>query len=299
MPLVNAKCTNCGAPLQVDNTHEAAVCQYCGSAFIVEKAIQNFNISFTNNITAQNVIIAGKGEMEKERLLQNANTNENFKEYNKAYEIYKQVSEDYPDDYRGWYGMASMKTHKFKVLDISDHDFSQLTAYIDKAMLCAPSEYKSNIKSTWDQYLVNHFGFLDKKKASLNDLKSKSEKLEEQINELNEQITINKNKLTVDEKTKTVNAFLSLMVGGVGLMILAALLQSTVLVFIGLLITIVFLIFYIFLKASVGTKKAYVKANSKRINEEINNDNDKIAKLNKENNSCKESIAFLKSRYKI
>ena len=27
MPLVNAKCTNCGANLQVDNTKDAAICR--------------------------------------------------------------------------------------------------------------------------------------------------------------------------------------------------------------------------------------------------------------------------------
>lgn len=43
MPLVNAKCTNCGANLEVDNMKEAAICQYCGSAYIVEKAINNYN----------------------------------------------------------------------------------------------------------------------------------------------------------------------------------------------------------------------------------------------------------------
>ena len=37
MPLVNAKCTNCGGTLQVDAAKEAAVCPFCGSAFIVEK----------------------------------------------------------------------------------------------------------------------------------------------------------------------------------------------------------------------------------------------------------------------
>ena len=42
MPLVNAKCTNCGANLQVDNTKDAAICQHCGSAYIVEKAINNY-----------------------------------------------------------------------------------------------------------------------------------------------------------------------------------------------------------------------------------------------------------------
>lgn len=54
MPLVNAKCTNCGANLKIDDTKDAAICEYCGSAFIVEKAINNYNVnvSNTNNITA-------------------------------------------------------------------------------------------------------------------------------------------------------------------------------------------------------------------------------------------------------
>lgn len=55
MPLVNAKCTNCGADLNVDSNKEAAVCDFCGSAFIVEKAINNYNI--TNNINANVVNI--------------------------------------------------------------------------------------------------------------------------------------------------------------------------------------------------------------------------------------------------
>ncbi len=59
MPLVNAKCTNCGANLNVDNTKDAAICQYCGSAFIVEKAINNYNITNNNNINANVVNIYG------------------------------------------------------------------------------------------------------------------------------------------------------------------------------------------------------------------------------------------------
>lgn len=57
MPLVNAKCTNCGAPLEVDHAKDAAICPYCGSAFIVEKAINSYNIS--NNITGSVVNIYG------------------------------------------------------------------------------------------------------------------------------------------------------------------------------------------------------------------------------------------------
>lgn len=57
MPLVPAICTQCGAQIEVDDTHEAGVCKYCGTAFITEKAINNYNV--TNNISAQTVNIIG------------------------------------------------------------------------------------------------------------------------------------------------------------------------------------------------------------------------------------------------
>jgi len=45
MKLVAAKCTQCGACLDVNKSQEAAVCGFCGSAFIVQKAISNYNTS--------------------------------------------------------------------------------------------------------------------------------------------------------------------------------------------------------------------------------------------------------------
>lgn len=41
---VPAVCTQCGAHLEVDPSQEAAVCQYCGTPFIVQKAINEYNI---------------------------------------------------------------------------------------------------------------------------------------------------------------------------------------------------------------------------------------------------------------
>lgn len=57
MPLVQAKCTNCGANIQVDNTKDAAICPNCGTAYIVEKAINNYNT--VNNISANVVNVYG------------------------------------------------------------------------------------------------------------------------------------------------------------------------------------------------------------------------------------------------
>lgn len=59
MALVEARCTNCGAKLEVDSAKEAAICPACNSAFIVEKAINNTtnNITNENHITNSNVTI--------------------------------------------------------------------------------------------------------------------------------------------------------------------------------------------------------------------------------------------------
>ena len=59
MPLVEAKCTNCGAVLKVDSSKEAAICEFCGSAYIVEKAIHNYSITNNNVIYADTVNIYG------------------------------------------------------------------------------------------------------------------------------------------------------------------------------------------------------------------------------------------------
>lgn len=67
MPLVKAQCTNCGAALEVDNSKEAAICPFCNTPYIVEKAINNYTI--TNNINAQNVII--NSNVDTEFLIEN------------------------------------------------------------------------------------------------------------------------------------------------------------------------------------------------------------------------------------
>ena len=47
MELKEAVCPNCGAKLKVDPSKDAAICEYCDSPFVVEKAIAN--VHFGNN----------------------------------------------------------------------------------------------------------------------------------------------------------------------------------------------------------------------------------------------------------
>ncbi|MBQ8075594.1 MAG: hypothetical protein IJ237_06375 [Oscillospiraceae bacterium] len=59
--LVPAVCTQCGGQLEVDPSQEAAVCKYCGTPFIVEKAIQNYNVQHATIEHVDNVNIDMKG----------------------------------------------------------------------------------------------------------------------------------------------------------------------------------------------------------------------------------------------
>ncbi|MCL2798443.1 MAG: hypothetical protein FWD58_10415 [Firmicutes bacterium] len=68
MALVAAKCTQCGAALEVDNALEAGICRHCGTAYVTQKVINNYNISNNLNITTGgNVINIYKTESRKQK----------------------------------------------------------------------------------------------------------------------------------------------------------------------------------------------------------------------------------------
>lgn len=57
MALVPAKCTQCGGNIEVDDTHEAGICKFCGTPFVTEKAINNYNTYITNNFNGANITL--------------------------------------------------------------------------------------------------------------------------------------------------------------------------------------------------------------------------------------------------
>lgn len=61
---VPAVCPKCGGQLQVDPSQEAAVCQFCGTPFIVEKAIHNYTIQSAHIDHADKVTVDLKGSVD-------------------------------------------------------------------------------------------------------------------------------------------------------------------------------------------------------------------------------------------
>lgn len=89
MALIPAKCTQCGANIEVDASHEAGICKFCGTAFITEKAINNYNIQHAT------IINPGKNTDNLKKL-----GNDEYKKgnYSKAYDYFSEVLEINSDD---------------------------------------------------------------------------------------------------------------------------------------------------------------------------------------------------------
>lgn len=67
MGLVPAKCPNCGAGIKVDPDGKAAICEYCGTPFIVEESIKNYYVTqnITQNITQNVTVVKEASEFEQ------------------------------------------------------------------------------------------------------------------------------------------------------------------------------------------------------------------------------------------
>ena len=55
--MVPAVCTQCGGALEVDPSRETGVCPFCGSTYVIEKAINQYNVQHAKIEHADNVNI--------------------------------------------------------------------------------------------------------------------------------------------------------------------------------------------------------------------------------------------------
>jgi DNA-directed RNA polymerase subunit RPC12/RpoP len=88
---VPARCTNCGGELTVDSSLQSAICPYCNTPFIVDQAINNYNISsMQGNMNIGNATINVNG-LNTENLLARAQDFENHNDFDNALIYYNRV----------------------------------------------------------------------------------------------------------------------------------------------------------------------------------------------------------------
>ncbi len=183
--LVNAQCPNCSATLRVDPVRQMAVCEYCRASFMTSEAIKIYNTYIQNvqHINAQNVYINNGGEIEKNQMLHSGEVYlQQFREYKKAEEAYRAVVDKFPDEYRGWLGLAKSITEDLKKVDIDEARFRQYSDYANKALIVAPPQEKASLRSLLDGYVSAREAFLRQKKTDLSSMQGQGSALQNEIN---------------------------------------------------------------------------------------------------------------------
>lgn len=130
MGFVAAKCTKCGANIEVDDSKEAGICRYCGTAFVTEKAINNYNTYITNNndFAGANInVIAGNVD-NLIKMAENAKSAGNSKEAN---EYYSKALELEPSNRKALIGKGVTACENSNVTDVSSNE---LLSYATKAL---------------------------------------------------------------------------------------------------------------------------------------------------------------------
>ena len=110
MGLVAAKCTQCGANIEVDASKEAGVCSHCGTAFITEKVINNYTIhnhnTVNNNIANATINVKNGDDIGDYMRRYLANVEE--RRYNAAADVIREMDEKFPDNGMVRYCKADM-----------------------------------------------------------------------------------------------------------------------------------------------------------------------------------------------
>ena len=148
MPLVPAKCTQCGANIEIDDTKEAGICQHCGTAFITEKAITNYNTYITNNnnFAGANINVMGANVDNLIKMAENAIEAGNGKE---AVDYANRALEINPESSKSW--LLKMKAIEY-IGTVGNPQVSEAISYGDNAIKYAEDK-EATTAEVYDYYI--------------------------------------------------------------------------------------------------------------------------------------------------
>ena len=196
MPLVPALCTQCGSKLEIDSSQEAAVCPYCHTPFVTEKAINNYNTTNVTNIGNLHAdVVNVSDDQSRDNRVKSGETFIKMNDYASAQKIFSKLTEECPYDYRGWWGLIQVYSENFTDMGINRTALLNIETIYSKACTVATAEEKDNMNAKYRAYYDTIKNDLDttmnatnqKIKQLTNEFDRQKSNLESRINDLNEQ----------------------------------------------------------------------------------------------------------------
>lgn len=180
MTLVPAICTQCGSKLEVDPSREAAVCPYCKTPFITQKAINHYNTTNVTNIGSVHAdVLNMTDDNSRDNRVKSGETFITFNDYVSAEKIFGELTKDCPYDYRGWWGLIRVYSVDFSDMTIDGEKLSSIAQLYQKAIAVASIDEQKAIEPQYEAYYNSVREKLD---ALLLDTQTKIKNLETEFN---------------------------------------------------------------------------------------------------------------------
>jgi len=144
MPLVAAKCTECGAAIEVEDTKEAGICNFCGTAFITQKVVNEHHVHVTKHITKNVFGVDGKSA---DDFCDSGDTFVKLEDWENSQDAYEQATKLEPSNYRGWFGLVKVCTKGF-----TDYLDCEHIKYLRKASAVASDIEKKIVDTAYVKY---------------------------------------------------------------------------------------------------------------------------------------------------
>ena len=184
MRLVPARCEACDAFLEVDKSLKYARCNYCGAQYLVEDAIQYYNITILGNDRPG---LSPSAELTVEMImkLNSAEATLDIGKFDEAVRKFRELSEEIPQDYRVWWGLIRSLSRKLWAEVSGRAELEELYGLYDAMMHFAPASKRDELDRSFMSYAEAQEKLLEQR---CRELRSQKERLEEEDADLLAQI---------------------------------------------------------------------------------------------------------------
>ncbi len=153
MPIVQAKCIACNGNLEVDSQKEAAVCPFCGTPYIVEKAINHFHAASTKIESFHADVVNISAESQLETLVKSGETFIMLNKFSDARRVFDEITRKYPQDYRGWWGLIKVDTENLTRVKCSEEELEKYKSFLNNIYTVSSQNIHDEINAEYNKFM--------------------------------------------------------------------------------------------------------------------------------------------------
>lgn len=138
MKIIPVICTQCDAPLTIEEGSSMAKCQFCGCSFMISQDDGRVGASKSDQLIRNGRVAFNK-----------------LKDYTRAFKYYEEAANENASDFRGYAGMlySLCAQHEEDILELNV--FADMKKYKNNALLFANDEQDAQINGYWHSYVTD------------------------------------------------------------------------------------------------------------------------------------------------